>query len=137
MSSRRYYRLSLLLPMILPFLAVIGGENFLTDLLIGTVLFSSIPYLIFAGLFWAWLEEKTIKSIQQASYLAPLLFVPFQVIFLLLLLTLSPPSEIFSVDGMLTAIGEFMFYALMVGYLYVFIINLGYFWLSKIGVVRE
>src|SRR5437016_1382497 len=83
-----FFRSVLLLPFIVPFcafgLAFAGIPNWfvLSWVALG---YGGIPYLFFIFLTWRWMRGKTRRQILAFGLLAPLLFIPFQVIFMLLL----------------------------------------------------
>ncbi len=78
----------LLLPFIVPLcgfgLVLAGVPNPLIFSYI-PLFFGGIPYLLFSFFAWRWMRSKPRRQILVFGLLAPLLFIPFQVIFMLLL----------------------------------------------------
>lgn len=134
LTGRRYFLASLALPVGVP--VVVGALAALTssELMAGfaaiflfSLVLGGIPYLFFAAGVILWSRKRSLAAIRRLSFIAPLLFV-------VLICTLSPlalpfGASIHEIAGFLLM---FSFYALIFGYLYVFIVNCGYeFFLAK------
>src|SRR5260221_5548733 len=86
-SQLTFCRSLLLLPFIVPlcvFGLVLAGVHTILVLSWAALAFGGIPYLLFTCLAWRWMGGKTRRQISVFGLLAPLLFIPFQVIFMLL-----------------------------------------------------
>lgn len=125
LTSRRYFLASLALPLVAPLVAaslvfVTASELaagfaaiFLFSLLIG-----GVPYLIFVAGVLLWSRGRSDSAIRKLSFIAPLLFV-------LVTAAISPVALLFGLPlrEIPVFIAAFAFYALIFGYLYVFIVN--------------
>ena len=138
MTPRRYYRGSLVLPVLLPILVLpFFGESGISAILWLSLGFGGIAYLFYgAGLFY-WLGKLTTsKSMRRLTYIAPVLFVPVQALFWLgsfYIQKLSNPELVGGWEG----IPAFAVYILILGYSYVAVVNAGYFVFSRFGFVQE
>ncbi|HEU0015392.1 MAG TPA: hypothetical protein VFQ45_17010 [Longimicrobium sp.] len=88
MRVRTFYCWALAAPVLLPLL--VGLPLVRLDLdpfqgigqfLVGSLAVAGIPYVIFAGAFFVWSEDKTETQVRHAALAAPLLFAPFATVF--------------------------------------------------------
>lgn len=85
----------MLLPYIIPLLALLLILAGIPNILVYSFLplaYCGIPYFVFVALAWRWMKNKTPREISTFATLAPVLFIPFQAAFLLLLYMLRDTS---------------------------------------------
>jgi len=90
-SHLAFFRSVLLLPFVVPLFAfglVLAGVPNILVLSWAALGYGGIPYVIFIVLAWRWMRGKTRRQISVFGLLAPVLFIPFQVIFMLSLYAL-------------------------------------------------
>lgn len=124
LSHVAFFRGTLLLPLILPvcasILAFAGfGENILL-ISIMPLIYGGIPYLVFLFLAWKWMRGKTQRKLFFFGLLAPVLFIPFQVMFMLLLWLLQSTAWFGRLS--LRDCFEISYFVLLFGYGYVFLV---------------
>jgi len=148
MTAKKYFKWAFLSPLILPFVVLLveqlislftgWGFGQLTGLLVGSVIFGGIPYLIFLVGFYRWMQGKNENQIHFYSYLFPVFYM---LIFLICLVVYIPVVRPESFDNLFYfLISEYLWdayytfgkIAVVVAYSYIILINLGY-WALKIG----
>jgi len=148
MNAKQYFKYAYLSPLILPFIVMLleiligslTGWDFgeLTGLLLLSVFFGGIPYLVFLIGFYQWIKEKNGKQIHAFSYLFPVFYM---LVFLIWLAVYIPVVRPESFDNLFSfLISEILWgayytfgkLAVVVAYAYIFLINLGY-WALRIG----
>ena len=148
MTAKQYFKYAFLSPLILPFIIlgvdIVTGSfidwqsSQLTGFLLATVFIGGIPYLIFLIGFYQWIKDKIGKQIHFFSYLFPVFYL---LIFLICLAVYIPIVRPESFDGIFSFLisehlwdAYFLFgkIAVVVAYLYIILINLGY-WVLRIG----
>jgi hypothetical protein len=115
MSSRAFFSLALLLP-------VMAG---LTGLLIPSlrvliipVIFGGVPYIPFAALLLVLIRRASKSRLKRLSLVAPVLFLPFVLIFVIVAGG-SAASNALSLVDTAAELLPFVVYGLLFGYLYV------------------
>ena len=147
MSAKQYFKYAYLCPLVLPFMVLLietlirpfMGWHFgqLTGLLLGSVFFGGIPYLIFLIGFYQWIKEKNGTQIHFASYLFPVFYLLVFLIWLIIYILIIRPENFDNIFSLLSseylwdAYFTFGKIAVVVAYSYIFLINLGY-WVLKI-----
>ncbi|WP_420129349.1 hypothetical protein [Longimicrobium sp.] len=126
MSVKTYYRWALLLPLLVPALAWLlqgllpGSAAAMAYLLFMSVVIGGVPYLLFAIGFLLWMRGASDARVHRGILLAPLTYTVVLVICLTLFLlvdgTLSNSSD---------SLGTFVGFALVFGYGYVALAELG------------
>src|SRR5918993_3410861 len=89
MTSKRYFQISLLLPIAAPLVSLSFAGLFASPspgpapgwrvvllLLFGSLLFGGVPYILFAAGLLFWMRGKGAREVQRMTYVAPLLFIP-------------------------------------------------------------
>jgi len=148
MTAKQYFKYAFLSPLILPFIVLLvekligslTGWNFgeLTGLLLGSVFLGGIPYLIFLIGFYQWIKDKNGKQIHFFSYLFPVFYLLFFLICLAVYIPIVRPESFDGIFSFLTSEhlwdAYFLFgkIAVVVAYLYIILIDAGY-WILKIG----
>ena len=148
MTGKKYFKYAFLSPLILPFIVLLveiligslTGWNFgeLTGLLLGSVFFGGIPYLIFLMGFYRWIKDKSAGQIHFSSYLFPVFYMLIFLICLIVYILIVRPENFDNLLSFLISeqlwgsyytIGKI---AVTIGYSYIILINTGY-WVLKIG----
>lgn len=148
MTAKQYFKYAFLSPLILPFIVLLfeklikllTGWNFgeLTGLLLGSVIFGGIPYLIFLVGFYRWIKDKSASQIHLSSYLFPVFYMLIFLIWLvvyILIVKAESFDNIFSFLASEDLWGSYYTFgkiAVAIAYSYIILINAGY-WLLKIG----
>ena len=125
LTERRFLQLSLVLPLAVPL--AIGLMARLTSsevvdvfaaIFLLSLAFGGLPYLLFVTAILFWSRNKSVRAIRRLSYFSPLLFV-------LATAALSLAAIPFGIAlrEIFLFIVIFSVYALLFGYLYVFVIN--------------
>ncbi|MGD8571686.1 MAG: hypothetical protein PVG89_09040 [Gammaproteobacteria bacterium] len=124
MYTRRYFWAALTLPLAV----VLGGvlvATMLTSipvLAVGTLV---VPYLSFAVVMYVWSLRQPPAAIRRMVYRTPLIFLCFQVSYQVLEYStgVSLAKDLVGLGGILVIVG---IYIVMLGYVYVFIMEQGY-----------
>jgi hypothetical protein len=126
MSTRTYYRWALLLPLLVPVLVspllglLPGFPAVLAYLLFLSLVIGGVPYLLFATGFLLWMRGASDARVRHGILLAPLVYTVVMIVcltpFLLLDGTLANSSD---------SLGTFAWFALVFGYGYVALAELG------------
>lgn len=84
-----------------------------------------VPYLSFFLFFLLWVFHQTPRQIRYAAYRAPLVFLAFQISYLVLEFSMgvSIAKDIVGLSSIIVIIST---YAILLGYLYVFLMEQGY-----------
>jgi hypothetical protein len=137
MLPATFFRIALSLPIALPLLLLPFGESAALAVLLITLAFGGAQYVAFAiWLFFVIGKKDSSAEIQNLSFLAPLLFVPIQAIGWVAwgyYDRLSNPE----LEGIWEPLLPFAVYTLVIGYLYVVIVNVVFRAFQKKGIVRE
>lgn len=137
MKPATFFKVSLVLPLLLPLALMPFGMELVTGLLVLSIAFGGIQYILFAILMFYVIEKlkKGIK-IQQLSFFAPILFIPIQAggwVIYGYYDKFSNPQ----VTGIWDPVLPFAFYTLIVGYPYVLFVNLVYFVCKRSKLIAE
>ena len=148
MTAKQYFKYAYLSPLILPFLMlgvemVIGsltGWNFgeLTGLLLMSVFFGGIPYLIFLVGFYRWIKDKSASQIHFSSYLFLVYYMLIFLIWVVVYILMVRPVNFDNLFSFLVSEYLWGFYytlgkiAVPIAYSYIILINTGY-WTLRIG----
>lgn len=137
MTPKTFFRLSLLLPVVAPVVAfMIGPTNMVLALLMFSLGFGGVAYIPFAAVaFVAIGRFRTAWGIQKLSFIAPLVFFPFQAMFVLAVYAMDTMPN-FRLGEYLKFLAPFAFYVAIIGYSYVVIVNLAYLALARLGRIR-
>src|SRR5690606_5669708 len=130
MAPKTFFRLAIIFPILLPLLILPFGENILMGLLMMSLAFGGVQYLLFA--IWLLLaigKKQTTEEIKRLSFQAPLVFIPFQLIGLIAWAIYVHAS----IKETLQLALVFAFYSLLIGYIYVGITNIVFSSCKKIN----
>jgi len=148
MTAKKYFKWVFLSPLILPFVVLLveqlislfTGWDFgeLTGLLLGSVIFGGIPYLIFLVGFYRWIRGKSENQIHFYSYLFPVFYMLIFLICLVVYIPVVRPESFDNLFSFLTS--EYLWdsyytfgkITVFIAYSYIILINAGY-WALKIG----
>jgi hypothetical protein len=122
----RYYRVTLALPLLVSAVVYLLGKTAVMPPLPHIVWFSMIigglPYLLLASVMFFWIEGKPEKTIHQVIYVSPF--------FMVLVLALAVPVFLPSLRGasaaqrgVVDSIARHSIFTLVLGYLYVAIVQ--------------
>lgn len=123
MTPKRFFRLCLLLPLVVPLALVPFRPTNFTTLLWAAPVLAGIPYLVFAAVLFVWLGRlRSLGQSQVLSLGAPLLFLPFLGVYLTLVAWVSTPhahpvSKAWGLTFDVSGLG------LLTGYVYVALAN--------------
>lgn len=125
MYTRRYFFLALALPLVIVLIGVLFSGIF-TDVSAATISMILTPYVCFFLVLSFWSQNKPPARIRRAAYRAPLIFLAFQLAYLVVqyLAGVSLAKDLMGLGGVLVIVST---YIVIVGYLYTFIMELGYF----------
>jgi len=148
MTAKQYFKYAYLGPLILPFIVLLvekligslNGWNFgeLTGLLLGSVFFGGIPYLIFLVGLYRWIKDKSASQIHFFSYLFPVFYMLIFLIWVVVYILMVRPENFDNLFSFLASDDLWGFYymlgkiAVVIAYSYIILINAGY-WALKIG----
>ena len=128
LTDRRYFQATLVLPLAVPL--IMGAVALLTSselidgfstIFLFSLVLGGIPYLLFAAAILFWSRRQSVSDIRRLSYFAPFLFVLATAgLSLIALFFGTSPQEVTGFVMLFSA------YALLFGYLYVFIVNFLY-----------
>jgi hypothetical protein len=131
MSPIRFFRIALMLPIAVPLVFLPFGVNAVSAILLFSLAFGGLQYLLFACLMFYFIGRlREAEEIQRLSYWAPVIFIPIQAGGWLIfgyIERLSNPNLVGIWDGLIV----FPVYILIVGYVYVGLVNLTYGILNK------
>lgn len=117
---------SLVLPIVIPVsLIPFGINNAISAILIFSLVFGVIPYLVMCVGIIVWARDKNERDMRRLSYFAPLLYI-IVLAASLLVLTVLTSGAAFQAKEYLAVLALFSIYAVVVGYIYVLLINLVY-----------
>ena len=138
MSPATFFRASLLLPVALPVVLLPFGIEGAVFFLVLALAFGGIQYLVFAAwMFFAIGRQKDGESIQKLSFFSPLLFIPIQAIGWVAWAWYEQVSNPNITSGMWEPLLPFAFYTIVIGYLYVGVVNAVYWAFRWKGAIRE
>ncbi|MCM0147176.1 hypothetical protein KCN56_01160 [Photobacterium galatheae] len=127
MTFKVYFRYALFIPficgliaMILEFCFGLAGGNFIVFIVMLSVLIGGFPYALFVACTFYWMRGRTDREVKKAMWLAPLIFLPFLSIAILLAI---PPDSFYSAGE---AVLFLCFFGLIFGYCYVLIAYAGW-----------
>lgn len=126
MSIRTYYRWALLLPLLVPALAsalqslLPGFASVVAYLLFMSVLIGGVPYLLFAAGFLLWMRGASDARVRRGILLAPLTYTVVMLVCLTLFLLITGTFA-----NSADSLGTFVWFALVFGYGYVALAELG------------
>lgn len=137
MKARSFFRGSLIFPILLPLVLLPFDANVVSVILILSLGFGGVAYLVFAILMFLRLGRlSTAESMERLLFKAPLLFIPIQAATWILWFYIQRFS-IPNLAGGWEAIPIFGFYGLLIGYAYVSFVYLFYVLLIKMGVICD
>jgi len=125
MYTRRYFIAALGLPLLVVLMAV-AYVVFFTKPSAGNISVLVTPYACFFLVLSIWSFNQTPSRIRRVAYRAPLIFLVFQLAYLVLEYTagVSLARNLMGLTGVLVIVAT---YIIIVGYLYAFIMEQGYF----------
>ena len=124
MSPVLFFRLSLLVPVLLPIIMLFTGPEGPAAFFMFALMFGGPAYLFLALLMYGWIgRRQSIRGIRRLVYLSPIIFVPIEAVFVTLLMLLVDNNNIDVVE-MAKSIVMFSGFSLLVGYIYVVLVNL-------------
>jgi hypothetical protein len=142
MTVQRFYRLSLLLPLLLPLPFLATGStasSALGMLLAFSLVYGGIPYAILACGLLFWLHDRDEHEINIMLFLAPWLMMPLQILCVSVaaLLPTSTGSTIWEAFSMGLAFGLYLcFFVFCFGYVYAALTQVLLWLLRRCGVVE-
>ncbi len=124
MSFKTFYRIALVLPLILPVLSLVFFQSRFFSILFIFLMLSGVEYLFFVAISFVYLWRiHSIEQVQRIVWLAPLIFILFALVGSYLQQfwdRRSNPDLLISLDSALPII----VYGLMFGYGYCMLIEL-------------
>lgn len=125
MYTRRFFIISLFVPLAFLLFGALVAIAVTPEIPehLGAIL---VPYISFFLFFMLWVPRHKPRDIRDAAYRAPLIFLVFQNLYLLLEYSLgaSLAKDIVGLGGVVIIIST---YAILLGYLYAFLMEQGYF----------
>lgn len=144
LSPRQFFRITLLLPLIVPVMVAVAFDGFLTQFLWLSLFVGGIPYLVLAAIIWVALKpENQDRRMPLVILYAPVLFLPLQFGTWIAFLTWNRADATEMGPLILTACIGYVpiaLYALFLGYIYVSIAGVAHalFWrLGWVGATRR
>lgn len=141
-----YYRAALVLPILIPLFVWLFmhrlGENDADAMIALFFLYSlpiaGLPYLGFAGVFAWWMRNKPAASIRRATRWAPVLFIPWLWLVLLVQGMIRGTVGALMPDGNLAKLFLLLLLGvLVVGYAYVGMVEAGRWLGERLGIFSE
>ena len=136
MKPLTYFRCALFAPVVLPLISYFSGSaSGVAFLLVASLAFGGVPYLLLAALLWVrlgWLRSAT--EYFHLALLAPIVFVPL-LWAAWLTLSLVDTTVPRGPENLLMSLLPLGGYALLFGYLYVLFISLLFVVLRRIGAI--
>ncbi|WP_455200980.1 hypothetical protein [Kaarinaea lacus] len=125
MYTRRYFITTLALPLIIVGIGVLV-VGVITDVRFSNISTLLTPYLCFFGVLSIWALNNAPNKIRKAAYRAPLIYLAFELSYLIVEYAAgaSLAKDIVGLGGVLIIVAT---YIVIVGYLYTFIMEQGYF----------
>lgn len=125
MHTRRYFLLALVLPLLIVLVGVLFAGIF-ADPGASTISMILTPYVCFFLVLSVWCLNKPPGQIRRVAYRAPLIFLAFQLAYLAVeyMAGVSMAKDLMGLAGVLVIVAT---YIIIIGYLYTFIMELGYF----------
>jgi len=125
MYTRRFFIISLAFPLVFLLFAVLIFIAVATEMPrhLGVVV---VPYSCFFLFFLLWASRHTPRAIRYAAYRAPLIFLVFEISYLVLEFSLgaSIAKDLVGLGGIIVILST---YIILLGYLYLFLMEQGYF----------
>jgi len=125
MYTRRYFIAALGLPLLVVLMAV-AYVAFFTNTRAGNISVLVTPYACFFLVLSFWSLNKTPGQIRRIAYRAPLIFLVFQLAYLVVeyMAGMSMAKNLMGLTGVLVIVAT---YIIIAGYLYTFVMEQGYF----------
>lgn len=125
MYTRRFFITATLAPLLLLVFALVGFFISSADVLVSIVVMLLVPYAVFAGTMILAGLNLPAKAIRQLAYRTPMILLLIQNAYVLLTywLGFSLANDVIGLGGILIFIS---IYYIVVGYLYVFIMEQGF-----------
>jgi heme/copper-type cytochrome/quinol oxidase subunit 3 len=138
MKPLTYFRACLLLPLLIPLIALpFGTRNAPGAVLIFSVIAAGVPYLFFAVAMWFYLARQSqAASMPRSILFAPLLFLPVEAIVLTMWSVYLHGARADTMIGVLVLLPLLSLYTLVVGYVYVGLVSLIYALLREAGYIQ-
>jgi hypothetical protein len=138
-GAKRYFQLSFLGPilvplMLLPFRSTDSYLGFLAHLMTISLLFGGIPYVLTLGVLYFICRGRNDHQIQVITFITPLLFIVILTCCYLILAIFRNSTENTKIT--ISSMPIFWFFSLIIGYGYVLVVNIIYFLLKSLGVIR-
>lgn len=132
-----FFRASLLLPVFLPLVLLPFGSAALTVILVLSLTFGGVQYVLFAGGLFFWIgPSRSSREIRRLLLWAPIAFVPIQAVgWLAYAAWAASGREQFG--RALGALPLFSVFTLLVGYFYVGLTIVVFLISRKIGLIKE
>jgi hypothetical protein len=125
MYTRRFFIISLFVPLVFLLFGALVAIAVTPEMPkhLGVIL---VPYISFFLFFVLWVPRHKPKDVRYAAYRAPLVFLVFQNLYLVLEYSLgaSLAKDIVGLGGVVIIIST---YTILLGYLYAFLMEQGYF----------
>ncbi len=124
--GKKYFLATLALPVVIPVLfGITGTENALVAILITSLVFGGIPYLVLCAFVIVWARNRDEKQIRKLSYIVPLIFAAIFFVFLYAWMMIEKKgfpdftefSQVYALFGG---------YCLVIGYAYILVVNFVY-----------
>ena len=140
MSAQIYFRLSLVIPLISPWLAyfldrIIYSDSPVSNVvlaLLQTLKLGGLPYLVLAFLLLRWMRLKEAEKIRDILFFTPFIYTLFYGLALLIYMIIQE-----KLDEFFPRLYENFLVILYIGYIYVIIINIGYSGLRLLNVIKS
>lgn len=136
MKTVSFFRLMLLLPLAVPLLLLPFGYHAVLGFLMLAAMFGGPQYLLFAGFVLIVSRKFDAQQLRKIILLAPLLFVPLQLLGVVLQYFFVPGSG-YSASDIVGWCMFFFIYTIAIGYFYVALAWLLYWIFTTLNVVRD
>ncbi len=125
MYTRRFFITTLALPMAIVLIGLLV-VNFFTDISLRSISTLITPYLCFFAVLSYWALNNAPNKIRKVAYRAPIIYLAFEVAYLVVEYAagVSLAKNIVGLGGVLIIVST---YVIIIGYLYTFIMEQGYF----------
>src|SRR4029450_9933470 len=145
MPTRRWFQLSLLLPiavpvLLWPFVTAKGAFQALSWVAVGSLVVGGVPYVPFALYVTRAMDRAEQRRVIELAWLAPLAFAPVEALFVALALGVTSVGRgdaLRTAAAGLAAGAFFAAWVLVVGYVYVILATLGYGLFTRVGLIDD
>lgn len=131
MRATTFFRSALLLPFLLPMLALPLKWEAMSALLLLSLGFGGVQYVFFSIFAFFWVGQLKSPSKQaKLLWLSPLVFLPFQIVGWFIYFEIERLSNP-NLTGAFSALLPIVFFSLLIGYIYAVVVYIAFLLVQK------